>query len=524
MVISVALRSIALAQSVGIGTVSADASAKLDISSTNSGLLPPRMSATERNLIPSPAAGLIIYNTTSNAIEFYNGTSWYNISNAIASQISNSIFASTPLNKLIGGYSSEKINSINKTSDGGYILAGHSNSSNTGSLSGITSNGGFDFWILKLDGAGNVQWQKLLGGSGLDEAATIEQTADGGFIVAGLSTSSNTGTLTGLISNGGYDSWILKLDATGNVQWQKLLGGGAFEYANHVQQTADGGYMVCGNSGSSNAGTLTGVTGNGLSDGWLIKLDAAGNLQWQKLLGGSTYDAFMSFQQTSDGGYIVAGISGSSNTGTLTGITMNGEYDSWIIKLDGTGTMQWQKLLGGTKYEIAHSILQTTDGGYIVAGFSSSSNTGTLVGFINHGLSDYWILKLTSAGVIQWQQLLGGNQEEEAYSILQTTDGGYFVTGTSNSADIGGGLAGIVSNGEIDYWVVKLSGTGFQQWQKLLGGSKTDVSAGSVQNADGSFVVAGNSNSTGSGILAGKTGNGLDDCWVIKLDKFGNPL
>ncbi|RYY53009.1 MAG: hypothetical protein EOO05_21470, partial [Chitinophagaceae bacterium] len=353
LIIYAMLIAVGNAQNVGIGVPVPAASAKLDVTSTNSGLLPPRMSATQRDDIPSPAAGLIIYNTTSNAIEFFNGTAWYSISNALSNEITNAIFANSTLNKLIGGYATEKINSFKKTSDGGYVWAGQSNSSNTGALSGITSNGGFDGWIVKVDGGGNIKWQKLFGGSGVEEATAIQQTGDGGFIVVGHSASSNTGTLTGVISNGSYDCWIMKLDGNGNIQWQRLLGGGPNDYASAVLQTTDGGYVVAGNATSSNTGTLTGIVANGGGDGWLIKLDANGNTQWQKLLGGSGYETIKSIQQTADAGYILAGMSQSSNTGTLAGVITNGGSDLWIVKTDGAGTLQWQKLLGGAGYELA---------------------------------------------------------------------------------------------------------------------------------------------------------------------------
>jgi hypothetical protein len=155
----------------------------------------------------------------------------------------------------------------------------------------------------------------------------------------------------------------------------KAFGGSSSDAANTIYQTADGGYIVAGSSLSTNSGTLSGFNSNGNEDDWIIKLDASGNLQWQKLLGGSSADRVYSVQQTADGGYILAGLSWSSNTGTLTGINSNGDNDAWIIKLDAAGNLQWQQLLGGSSVDHVYAVQQTADAGYILAGSSSSSVT-----------------------------------------------------------------------------------------------------------------------------------------------------
>jgi hypothetical protein len=188
------------------------------------------------------------------------------------------------------------------------------------------------------------------------------------------------------------------LDNNGNVVWQKLLGGNVNDYAISGQQTIDGGFIVAGYSNSSNTGTLTGLTNNGSEDYWILKLDDSGNITWQKLLGGSAGDFCNSIQQTSDRSFIVAGYALSSNTGTLIGITSNGSQDYWIIRLDESGVIVWQKLLGGSGGDFAHSIYPLSGGSLIIAGETNSSNTGTLSGLINNGLTDYWILKLDGGG------------------------------------------------------------------------------------------------------------------------------
>ncbi|MFA7616312.1 MAG: T9SS type A sorting domain-containing protein [Weeksellaceae bacterium] len=395
----------------------------------------------------------------------------------------------------LGGTEDEDRASIQQTTDGGYIVIGGS-ASNDGDVTG--NHGSRDYWIVKLDSTGGIQWQKSLGGSGLDSANSIQQTTDGGYIVAGGSTSNN-GDVTG--NHGDIDFWIVKLNSVGNIQWQKSLGGSDWDYAHSIQQTADGGYIVAGDS-RSNDGDVTGNHGDG--DYWIVKLDSTGNIQWQKSLGGSGWDSATFIQQTTDGGYIVAGGS-ASNDGDVSG--NHGETDYWIVKLDNTGDIDWQKSLGGSGEDGAHSIRQTTDGGYIVAGYSWS-NDGDVTN--NQGNRDYWIVKLDSIGNIDWQKSLGGSGNENAFSAQQTTDGGYIVAGISNSDD------GDVSDnhGLSDYWVVKLNNTGNIEWQKSLGGSGNDYAYSGQQTTDGGYILAGISNSNDGDV----TGNhGGYDYWVVKL-------
>ena len=374
--------------------------------------------------------------------------------------------------KSLGGSYFDEARSIQQTSDGGYIVAGNSYS-NDGDVSG--NHGEWDYWIVKLNDTGNIQWQKCLGGSEFDIAYAIQQTSDGGYIVAGM-TESNDGDVSG---NHGYDDyWVVKLDDTGNIQWQKSLGGSSIEKAQSIQQTIDGGYITAGYSYSNNGD----ASGNhGASDYWVVKLDDTGNIQWQKPLGGSEGEWAYSIQQTTDGGYIVAGWS-YSNNGDVSG--NHGYDDYWVVKLDDTGNIQWQKSLGGSSVEWAHSTQQTSDGGYIVAGYSHS-NDGDVSG--NHGETDYWIVKLDDSGNIEWQKSLGGSGIDIAYSIQQTTDSGYIVAGMSTSID--GDVRGNHDAG--DYWIVKLDNTGSIQWQKCLGGSNPDAAYSIQQTSDGGYIVAG---------------------------------
>jgi len=389
--------------------------------------------------------------------------------------------------KALGGSIIDYASAIRTTSDGGYIVAGNS-LSNNGNVSG--NNGASDFWVVKLGTTGAVLWQKTSGGSAFDEAKDVQITADGGYIVLG-SSSSNNGQVSG--NKGGSDFWVVKLDGNGLLQWQKTYGGSANEDARAIQITSDGGYILAGTTYSVD-GDIIGHKGGG--DFWVVKIDAQGSIQWQKTYGGTAQDAASALQITPDGGYIVVGET-LSYDGDLT--ENKGLDDFWVIKLDATGNLQWQKSLGGSSYDWAHAVQNTLDGGYIVAG-STFSNNGDVSG--NHGGYDYWVVKLSSTGTLLWQKTLGGSGTDEAFSAQVTADNGLVVTGYSASNN------GDVSNnkGGWDYWLVKLTENGILQWQKTYGGSANDEAKCVLTTEDGGYVLAGHTRSN-DGDVSGNHGN-----------------
>ncbi len=329
--------------------------------------------------------------------------------------------------------------SIQQTPDGGYIVAG-STISQDGDVTG--SHGDYDAWILRLNNFGDLLWQVALGGSEADAASSIAMTNDGGYIIAGSSYSVD-GDVPG--NQGSADYWVVKLDSAGAIQWQRTLGGSGYDSATDVKQTIDGGYILTGSSSSTDGDV---VDTHGSSDEWIVKLDSNGNMEWQQSLGGSGDDEGSSIQQTSDGGYITAGET-ALDDGDISG--NHGFVDAWIVKLGATGEIQWQKCLGGSDYETAQSIQGTEDGGYIVLG-SARSNDGDVSG--NHGgqQGDYWAIRLDSAGTLLWQRCLGGSNSDLGNAVRQTSDGGYVLTGNSKSTD--GDVTG--NHGNYDAWIVKL--------------------------------------------------------------------
>jgi len=401
--------------------------------------------------------------------------------------------------KCLGGTSADWAYSGQQTSDNGYIVAGFTNSSN-GDVSG--NHGSYDYWVVKLNSKGNILWQKCLGGKSADGAYSMQQTTDGDYLIAGQTTS-NDGDVSG--NHGLNDYWVVKLNSKGDTPWQKCLGGTSADWAYSGQQTSDGGYIVAGYAKSNNGN----VSGNhGKEDYWVVKLDSEGGIQWKKCLGGTGRDIARSVQQTSDSGYIVAGYT-SSNDGDVSG--NHGSDDYWVVKLDSKGNILWQKCLGGSDQDVAGSVQQTSDKGYIVAG-TTGSNDGDVSG--NHGSDDYWVLKLDSEGGIQWKKCLGGRWQDIAKSVQQTSDEGYIVAGftTSHDGDVSG------NHGSDDYWVVKLDSEGVIQWKKCLGGSRLDAASSIQQTSDGGYIITGDTESN-DGDVSGN--HGSDDYWVVKLDSKG---
>lgn len=397
-----------------------------------------------------------------------------------------------------GGSAQEKGNYALQTADGGYIIAGLSNSVDSDV---IDNHGNNDQWIMKLDGLGNVQWKKSYGGAGDDRAAFIQLTSDGGYIVAGTSDSTD-GDVTG--NHGNFDFWIVKLTSEGAIDWQKSLGGSLEDRADWILQTTDGGYIVCGHAASAD-GDLDGNQGS--NDYWIVKLTSAGDIDWKKSYGGSGDDQAYCIQVTSDGGFIVAGYS-SSTDGDVSG--NNGGEDFWVLKLNSTGDKEWEDSYGGAQDEEAFTVLQTTDGDYVVAGVSYSADGDVQDHHGSTGNQDYWVIKLDGSGNLLWEKSLGGTDKDGCQGAILTADGGIVVTGNARSHD-----GDVQENkGLADYWTVKLQTTGEIEWQKNYGGAGIDL-AGDIQPTDdGGFIVIGLSNSV-DGDVSGN--NGQNDYWVVKL-------
>lgn len=346
--------------------------------------------------------------------------------------------------KSYGGSEDDNGGAMVQSGDGGYFISATSGSTD-GDVSGNT--GGKEIWIIKIDGAGNLLWKKNFGGNGTDhcELHSITNSPDGGCVVV-AGTSSNDGDMSG--SYGGGDTWIVKLDNQGNKMWSKIYGGSQMDL-NTTIITVNDGYLVGGVT-SSNDGDMA---GNKRNDGWhvdafVLKLDLNGGKVWVKTFGGSQNDWVADIKSTPDGGFIVAGGTGS-NDGDVSNFH-GGSSDAWVIKLDGAGNKVWQKTFGGSGFDEAVSVILTSDNGYLFSG-STQSSDGDIT--FNHGTSDAWVVKLDGNGNKLWQKSFGGTDSEfyGQNGIIATNDGNYMIIGAtaSNNGDITG------SHGGSDGWIVK---------------------------------------------------------------------
>jgi len=399
--------------------------------------------------------------------------------------------------KCFGGTGEDAAASITRTTDGGYIFCGYSNSTD----GNVTGNlGKYDYWVVKFDKTGAIEWQKNLGGSAIDIGMTVNQTTDNGYLITGYSYSTD-GNVTG--NHGADDVWALKLAQNGTTEWSTSLGGSQHDWADSGVQTADGGYFFGGGAGS-NDGNVSGNHGD--YDVWVQKLNANGTLVWQKCLGGTGLDRAIAVIESPEIGYLAAGITESID-GDVIG--NHGNYDAWIVGLNTTGGLLWQTCLGGSGDDGANSIINTKDGGYLIGGYTSSAD-GNVSG--NHGFYDAWIVKLDVQGDLIWQKCLGGTGDDGAESVTQDSDGGYLIAGYTSSDD--GDVSG--NHGNYDAWIVKLDAQGDLIWQKCLGGTGDDDAWSLIQTDSEKYMVAGYTNSN-DGDVSGNHGN--YDAWVVDLTR-----
>jgi hypothetical protein len=356
-----------------------------------------------------------------------------------------------------GGAGNDGASSIIQTIDGGFAIAGSTNSSGFGKS---------DFWLVKTDTSGNLQWNKTYGGAEKEGAYSIVQTDDGGYALAGPTYSFGMG-------NG--DFWLVKTDANGEVQWNKTYGGTNWEEPRCMIKTSDGGFAIAG---------FTTSYGAGGRDFWLIKTDSNGNEQWNKTYGGAGNEEAYSIVQTVDGGYALLGTTLSFGAGW---------GDFWLVKTDSLGNVEWSKTYGEALYlEEASSIIQTVDGGFALAG----GKEGPAVPPYELINDDFWLVKTDSEGNVQWSKTYDQSKMDFAWSLTQTSYEGYLLAGHTNST------------GTLDFWIVKVNNGGLVQWNITLGGAGRDQAREVIHTSDGGYAIVGFTESYGAG---------LKDIWLVKL-------
>ncbi len=423
--------------------------------------------------------------------------------------------------KRFGGTHDDYFSSFLQVSEGGFIWGGSSYSGVTGDKTQNTW-GYPDYWIVKTDSLGNKQWDKDFGGLSNDLLFSIQSTADGGYILGGTSSSPISGDKTQPV-HGAFpdkDYWIVKIDSAGNKQWDKDFGGTGIDQLESIQQTFDHGYILGGWSMSGISGDKTQNnwdTTNITSDYWIVKTDSLGNMQWDKDFGGTGNEVFHSIQQTYDGGFILGGFSYSGISGDKTQNnwdTTNITSDYWIVKTDSLGIKQWDKELGGTNDDYLYSIQQTADDGYILGGYSYSPISGDKIQD-TIGSSDYWIVKTDSLGNKQWDKDFGGNGPEELYTIALTVDGGYLLTGDSYSP-----MSGNKTEANLGYeqtWVVKTDSLGIILWDKTILTIGSDEIGLSFGTKDGCYVMANSTYADIGGYKSQASWLGSYDYWIVKF-------
>jgi len=353
--------------------------------------------------------------------------------------------------------------------------------------------------------APDVQWTKGIGGQQNDYSYCVRETMEGNLVMVGSSnSSSDMPGAHGL----GYDAFVAVLSPLGVPLWGKAYGGNNEDYAYAIRQTPDSGFIIAGATRSTD-GDVSG--GHGDFDMWVLKISPLGDVQWQKTLGGSAADYAYDIQVTSDSGFIVAGRSASAD-GDLT--ANQGGFDMWVVKLSKSGTLQWQKSLGGTDDENAASVIQLANGEYAVAGDTYSSN-GDVTD--SHGGEDYWIIRLSGAGSVLSKKCYGGTGSEYAQCIRQTPEGGLIITGGSNSGN--GDVSTPLGGGDI--WMLKLSAAGAIEWKRSVGSNASDVGNSVEVMADSTYLITGFV-SAGNGDVTDFHGQG--DYWLVKMSRSGEIL
>jgi len=338
--------------------------------------------------------------------------------------------------KAFGGIGEDVGYYVVQTNDGGYIISGWTESFGSDSA---------DVYLIKTDQNGNEVWAKTFGGIADDVSLAVQQTSEGGYILAGWTNSFGVGA----------DVYLIKTDAGGNAAWTKTYGGTISDKGRSVQQTSDGGYIIAGET---------------FLDVYLIKTDASGIVDWEKTFGGILFDFGYDVQQTTDGGYIVTGYTQETT----------GFYNVFLIKTDANGDSAWTKSYGGSNQDFGLAVDQTSDGGYII--------TGNTISF-GAGAEDVYLIKTDANGDTLWTKTFGGPFSDVGYSVKQTTDGGYII----------GGLTGSFGSGVYDVYLIKTDAGGSEEWSKTFGGAGNEQSYTVEQTDDGGYVLSGQTSSIGAG-------------------------
>ncbi len=400
-----------------------------------------------------------------------------------------------------GSPGADFIYKIINTSDGHFLAIGDVLSDGGDVNSHFGSN---DIWVVKLDNQGNIIWEQNYGGAGTDIAADVVETPEGDYLIVG-ETDSNDGDVSN--NNGLTDWWVLKIDANGNIIWANTYGGSMLERANTVHIADDGEYLVGGWTSSADGDVSL---NKGLNDTWLVKMDEFGNIVWETTFGGTFNEEITDIESTPDGNYLFTGITQSSN-GDVT--NSFGLIDIWVVKFDPDGNLIWERSYGGTSDEYASDLLSTSDGSFLITGWSRSDNGNVND---NYGQGDIWVVKITQDGNIVWERNYGGSLEDNGFNALEANDGGFVISGFASSSDFDVNA----NQGQGDFWILKVDALGNLFWEESFGGSFGDFDTRVLATNDGGLLLSGTTISSDGDVVEN---NGLSDWWLVKLNQPAFP-
>ncbi|MFW9991367.1 MAG: hypothetical protein ACFFD4_04845 [Candidatus Odinarchaeota archaeon] len=380
----------------------------------------------------------------------YSGYSYNKIAEVVSFDTDRSYLAkgqNSYINATYGGSDSEVGISLFQTVDGGYVLAGNTQSFGAGEN---------DLWLVKTDANGDLEWNQTYGGTEYDYLFSGIQTNDGGFALAGYT-----------VENEVWTMWLVKTDGSGNQSWNKTYSRSETGYAHSVIQTTDNGFALAS------------------EDMRLVKTDANGQLEWIRTFGrtGTAYSVI----QTIDGGFALAGDAMTTESGT----------DAWVVKTDANGQLEWDRTYRRGKTDSINSIIQTTEGGYILGGWTQVSPTSSNV--------DMWLIKTDGSGQSEWNRTFGGTRIERIESIIQTAYGGIIIAGWTTS--YGAGFD--------DIWLIETDEQGILQWNCTYGGTSGESCRDIIQTNDGGVAVIGRTLSYGAG---------SSDMWLVKVPASDIPV
>jgi len=425
-------------------------------------------------------------------------------SNLTVHEGSNSSNGTLELVQTFGGSKNDVAKSVVSTVDGGFAVLGYTQSLDGDITDKATEN--YDFWMLKFDSEAQLEWNKTYGGSGDERGRSLIETSDGGYALLGYSDSSDGDVSS---NNGNRDFWLVKINASGVLSWQKSFGYEGEDEGVSIIETSDNHLMLSGvldvtaSGGEGNQGRFS--TRHAGGDYWAIKITPTGDIVWSRFYGGKFTDSPTGIKETLNDGLISVGGSDSNDVD----ISNNkGSYDFWIVKSDRNGDIVWEKSFGGSEIDEARDVISDGTGNHIIVGDTRSNDQDVA---FNNGAADLWVIKVSNSGELLWNTSIGGSNFDVARSISTTFNNEFIIAGSSRSSN------GDVSKnqGQNDAWVLKLDNSGQLLWETTIGGSEIDFSYDAVQINNGTIVAVGETNSSNGDIIDNK---GFTDLLIVQIN------